>query len=113
MYKEELKKKVCNAIDNRAKEIIEVGEWIWKNPEPGFKEFKTSRYVSEKFKELGLETEEGIGITGLLAKLKGKRTRPNVAVMGELDALIIPDGIGRFGYHGEFRWERYSDGCTL
>jgi metal-dependent amidase/aminoacylase/carboxypeptidase family protein len=41
--KEDLKKRVEKAIDRRSKEIIEIGEYIWKNPELGFKEFKTAR----------------------------------------------------------------------
>lgn len=87
----ELKRKVCAAIDRRKAEAIEVGDTIWQNPESGFREVKTAKLVTDKLKSLGLKPEEGIGITGLLAKIKGKAERPNIAVMGELDALIIPE----------------------
>ncbi|MBM3292140.1 amidohydrolase, partial [Candidatus Bathyarchaeota archaeon] len=33
----------------------------------------------------------GVGITGVISKLKGVDDRPNIAIMGELDALIIPE----------------------
>jgi hypothetical protein len=38
MQKEELKAKVFAAIDANAAKIIEIGETIWKNPEPGYRE---------------------------------------------------------------------------
>jgi metal-dependent amidase/aminoacylase/carboxypeptidase family protein len=61
MEKEALKKKVLDAIEARADDIIEVGDWIWSNPEVGYKEYKTAEYTARKFRELGLEPEEGIG----------------------------------------------------
>ncbi|MBN1682346.1 amidohydrolase [Candidatus Bathyarchaeota archaeon] len=91
MDKSELKRKVCEAIDKRSTEIIAIGDYIWQNPEAGFREYKTAKRVVEEFKKLGLEIEEGVGITGVIAKLKGLDERPNIAVMGELDALIIPE----------------------
>ena len=91
MSKEALKKKIFDAIEARADEIIEVGDWMWKNPEAGFREVKTARYMADKLKELGMDVEEGIGLTGLQAKIKGRSDKYNIAVMGELDALIIPE----------------------
>jgi len=91
MEKEALKKKVLDAIEARADDIIEVGDWIWSNPEVGYKEYKTAEYTARKFRELGLEPEEGIGITGVQAKLAGRKERPNIAMIGELDALFIPE----------------------
>ncbi len=91
MDKATLKKKLLNAVEARSDDIIAAGEWIWENPEVGFKEYKTAEYTSNIFKELGLESEEGIGITGVQAKINGKEERPNIAVIGELDALLIPE----------------------
>jgi len=91
MDKNTLKKKLLDAVDARADAIIEAGEWIWKNPEVGFKEYKTAKYTADIFKELGLEPEENIGLTGVIAKIKGRKEHPNVAVIGELDALLIPE----------------------
>jgi amidohydrolase len=91
MDKAEMKIKVCNAIDRRAAEIISVGDTIWRNPEAGFREVKTAKLLADKLRSLNLEPEEGIGITGVLAKIRGRTDRPNIAVMGEMDALIIPE----------------------
>ena len=40
---------VKETVDRYAGDIIEVGDHIWKNPEPGYREEKTSAYLSGKF----------------------------------------------------------------
>ena len=91
MDKASLKKKLLKAVEARADDIIAAGDWIWKNPEAGFKEFKTAEYTAGIFRGLGLEVEETIGLTGVQAKTCGNDERPNIAVVGELDALLIPE----------------------
>ncbi len=90
MTTEELKQRVCEAIDAHAERIIGIGESIWNNPELGFKEVKTARLVAEVFQELGLPHRTGIALTGVVAQMGAGRPGPNVAVMGELDSLNIP-----------------------
>lgn len=63
--KGELKSKVCREIDRTSEEIIGVVKAILRNPEPGFRELKTSRLVAQKFTELGITYREGIAITGV------------------------------------------------
>lgn len=41
MSKDKLKKRVIEAIDNHAENIIEIGDHIWRNPELGYKEYKS------------------------------------------------------------------------
>ena len=86
---EKLKLDVCAAIDNSKAEIIAIGEQIWKNPEPAFREVKTSALVSEKLRHLGLPCREKLAITGCRADMDSK-TGPTLALLGELDALILP-----------------------
>ncbi|MBL7165864.1 MAG: amidohydrolase [Dehalococcoidales bacterium] len=88
--REELKSKVCREIDSRGEEIIAVARTIMENPEPGFREKKTSRLVAEKFSELGITYRDGLGITGVKGIVPGGREGPTVAVLGELDSLIVP-----------------------
>jgi amidohydrolase len=89
--KEELKVGVCREIDSRRDDIINVAETILRNPEPGFREVKTAKLVSEKFTELGIPHQTGIAITGVKGVMNGGNSGPSVGVMGELDSLIIPD----------------------
>ena len=86
-----LKRKVVDAIEARAGEIMVIGDTIWGTPEPGYREVETAQFVACKFRELGLQVEEGVGVTGVISKIEGRDARPNIAVMGELDALIIPE----------------------
>ncbi len=89
--KEELKSRVCQEIDRRSEEIIGVAEAILKNPEPGFREVKTSRIVAQKFKELGIEYRDSLALTGVKGMVQGANDGPTVGVLGELDSLIVPE----------------------
>lgn len=90
MDRETLKKQVCAAIDLRRERIVALGEAIMDDPELGFKEVRTARRVAEVFAELQLPFEEGLALTGVKAQLRGCRPGPTVALMGELDALVVP-----------------------
>ena len=39
----------------------------------------------------GLEPREGVAITGVVARLDTGRPGPHIAIMGELDSLIVPE----------------------
>lgn len=91
MKKAELKKRVCAAIDKRAQEIIAIGDFVFDNPELGYKEHKAASLVEEKFQALGLDYRKGLAVTGLKSRLKGKQSKLSVAVMGEMDAVVCHD----------------------
>ena len=86
---EELKDTVLVEIDRRGGEAIQAAETIMGIPEPGFRERKTAKFVADKFKEIGIPYQGGIGITGLKGVLNGGTPGPTVAVIGELDSLIV------------------------
>jgi len=88
MTKEELKQKVCDAIDKRAEDIMSFGTSVFNEPELGFKETKTSAKVQEAMDKLGIPYTTGWGITGVKGRLTGKRSKRTVAVMGELDSIV-------------------------
>ena len=89
MTVEELKASVLAEIDRRGGEAVRIAKQILDTPEPGFREQKTSRLVAEGFRRLGIPHEEGIAITGLKGMLAGGTDGPTVAVIGELDSLIV------------------------
>lgn len=91
MNKDELKTKVCRAIDERSKEIIELGDYLFKNPELGYKERKAAGKVEEKFSSLGLDFRSGLAITGVKARMQGRKSKVSVGVLGELDAVVCHD----------------------
>ena len=88
---EDLKAKVQAAIDERSEWLINISKTILDNPEPGFHEYKTARFVSEKLNELGIAHESGIALTGIKGLLQGGKPGPTVAIMGELDSLRVLD----------------------
>ena len=89
--RDELKARVSAAIDSKAEEIVGVSQTILANPEPGFREAKTSGLVSTKLKEMGIDAQAGIALTGVKGELKGASAGPTVALFGELDSLIVND----------------------
>ncbi len=88
--KEELKQLAIDAIDKRRDDIIKIGDSIFEEPELGFKEFKTADKIKKILNDLNVEYEDEIAITGIKAKLKGKESKYNVGVMGELDSVVSP-----------------------
>ena len=91
MSKVALRERVCEAIDRRSSQIKRIGDTIMAAPESGFKEFRTAQLVAETMEEFGIPTERELGITGVKGVLKGAKPGPTVALIGELDSLVIPD----------------------
>jgi len=90
MDKSGLKRRVFEAIDRRAEEIIGLGQRIRSHPELGFKEVKTARLVADTLGGLGLGPKEGLALTGVRADAAGRGgDGPTFAIMGELDALVV------------------------
>jgi amidohydrolase len=89
---EELKKRACETIDKRQKEIIDLAKQVLANPEAGFREFKTAQLVAQKFQELGIQHQGGLAVTGLKGRIPGGAgSGPTVAVIGELDSLVVTE----------------------
>jgi amidohydrolase len=86
-----LKRAVCEAIDRRAEAIIGFGETILRNPETGFNESKTAALVAGRMAALGLAPRAGLALTGVQARLAGRRPGPRLALIAELDSLRTSD----------------------
>ena len=89
--KEELKARVSEAIDQRAQEIIGISRHILDNPEPGYQEEGTARFVREQLDKLGLPHRDGLALTGIKSWVDAGAPGPTIAVVGELDSMIVPD----------------------
>lgn len=88
--KKTFKNKICDIIDERKEDITAIGDAVRKNPELGYKEFKTADLSSRIMKSAGLSVESGLAVTGVKGRLTGKRSGPTVALIGEMDALPAP-----------------------
>mgnify|MGYP001204302933 FL=1 len=87
--KEDLKRKAAEIIDAKADDLVTIAKTILKNPEPGFRELKTAKLVAEQFADLGMQPRNGLAITGVRADASGSAPGPTMAVLGELDSLIV------------------------
>jgi amidohydrolase len=87
---EELKKRACETIEQNKKEIVDIAQQILATPEAGFREIKTAQLVAQKFQEMGIQHESGLALTGLKGRIAGGAgPGPAVAVIGELDSLVV------------------------
>jgi amidohydrolase len=87
--KEDLKRLAFEEIDARADEIVSLAKTILQNPEPGFRETKTAKLVAGKLAELSIPFRGGLALTGIRSELAGGSAGPTLAILGELDSLIV------------------------
>lgn len=87
-----VEQKIIEIIDTHCEEIIAFARDIYSHGELGYKEFRTSEKFVEFSKKLGLQVQEGLAVTGAKAYLNtDKKDNASVALIGELDALRIPN----------------------
>jgi metal-dependent amidase/aminoacylase/carboxypeptidase family protein len=88
---QEIKKRVCQTIDAHSEQIVNFVREAEKNPELGYKETKTAAAVAKFLSDLGYSCREGLAVTGIKTALKPGADGPNVAIIGELDAVVCHD----------------------
>jgi len=81
-------KQYMDAVAKHRQLILDALDYIWKNPETGYKEWKTHAYLEEAFAKLGYELTLAGDIPGFTALVDTGRPGPTIAVFGELDSLI-------------------------
>ncbi|WP_027338810.1 M20 metallopeptidase family protein [Halonatronum saccharophilum] len=72
-------------------EIIRLRREIHSNPELGFEEWETAKLVANYLRSLGLEVQEGVAKTGVVAFLEGKSKEKVVGIRADMDALPIKE----------------------
>jgi amidohydrolase len=86
-----LKELICRYIAKHQNKILEIAEAIWDNPEKGYHEYKTAALVKKELESLGLQVTDNIAVTGCRAEIDTGRKGLTIAVLGELDALCLPN----------------------
>ena len=82
--------KLIKGVEKHRQMILDAERFIWAHPETGYKEFETSKYMEEKFIELGYDIVKAENITGFYTTLDTGREGPCVLIMAELDSIICP-----------------------
>ena len=83
--------KLLESVDKHRELIFEAERQIWKNPETGYREWKTSAYLEAEFEKLGYTLTKAGNIPGFYTTIDTGRPGPCILIMGELDSLICAD----------------------
>lgn len=82
-------------------ELVQIRRHLHRHPELSFEEYKTSRFVSDKLKEFGIEKQYVVAKTGIVALIEGRNAAFNcVALRADMDALPITE-ITDVGYKSQ------------
>ena len=81
-------KDIISAVEKNRNIMLEALDYIWKNPETGFREVKTSKYLEKAFETLGYELKKPDGIPGFTTLIDTGKEGPCILVLGELDSVI-------------------------
>ena len=84
-------KSILSCVEKYKSLIVEVEQTIWKNPEIGYKEWKTSRYLADIFQSLGYQVTLAGDIPGFAAQIDTGRPGPVIAIVAEEDSIICPE----------------------
>ena len=85
-----IKSSLSSSINKRADELERIARDILEHPESGYREARTSKLVADWFRSNDMTVQSGIARTGVIGTFDTGRAGPHVAVMGELDSLIVP-----------------------
>lgn len=73
-------------------EIIELRRHLHANPELSYEEFNTAKFVAARLRSYGIDPQEGVATTGIVALIKGKNPdKKTVALRADMDALPIQE----------------------
>ena len=76
-------------------QVVEWRRHFHQHPELGFAETKTSAFIAERLRALGLEVRTGVGRTGVVAILKGDLPGDHVvALRADMDGLPVLEATG-------------------
>lgn len=75
-------------------EIVQWRRTLHRIPELAYQEVKTSGLIADALEGLGLEVEEGVGGTGVVARLEGAAPGKVVALRADMDALPLDERTG-------------------
>ena len=85
------------AIRSLHPQIVQWRRLIHQKPELGFKEELTSKFISQKLQEWGIEHQTGIAQTGIVATINGTKQAKSdqnyrvLAIRADMDALPIQE----------------------
>lgn len=81
--------RILSEIDNKKEELVNISQYIWDNPELGYKEVKAKQILTNYLEKQGFDVDRDILNldTAFLAVKNARAKGPKIAIMAEYDAL--------------------------
>lgn len=84
---------INSATEKILPQVIEWRRHLHQFPELGNREFKTSAYIEEKLRSLGIEVRTKIAHTGVVGILKGDLPGATIGLRADMDALPVTERV--------------------
>ncbi|MFC3122832.1 amidohydrolase [Agaribacter flavus] len=82
---------VARQADLIESKVIKWRHHLHQHPELSNREFETAKYVEKHLRNLGLDVQTGVAITGVVAVLDSGKPGPTVALRADMDALPVKE----------------------
>ncbi|MEG0439845.1 MAG: amidohydrolase [Solibacillus sp.] len=89
-----LQEQLTSLLKEYEEEMIQLRRYFHENPEISFEEVETPKTIAAFHRALGHEVREGVGGSGVVAKLVGGKPGKTVALRADFDALAITEETG-------------------
>ncbi|MFD1739125.1 M20 family metallopeptidase [Bacillus salitolerans] len=89
-----MKQELYEKLDKRFSKMVEIRRYLHMHPELSFQEVNTAQYITDFYKQLNIPVRSGVGGNGVVARIKGGKPGPTVALRADFDALPIQDEKG-------------------
>ena len=76
-------------LQDIAADLTAIRRDLHEHPELGFQEVRTAGIVAAELERLGIEVTRGLGKTGVVGVLRGKRPGRTIGLRADMDALPI------------------------
>ncbi len=84
---------INSATEKLMPKVIEWRRHLHQFPELSNREFKTSKFVEENLRRLGLEVRTGIARTGVVGILRGSQPGPTIGLRADMDGLPVTERV--------------------
>ena len=72
-------------------DLVAMHRDFHENPEIGLQETRTAKIVATQLRDLGFEVHEGVGVTGVVGVLEGKKPGKTIGLRADMDALPLDE----------------------
>ncbi len=84
---------INSATEKLMPKVIEWRRHLHQYPELSNREFKTSKFVEENLRRMGLEVRTGIARTGVVGILRGSQPGPTIGLRADMDGLPVTERV--------------------